>query len=214
VTPIKPVPVVPEIYYPNPILGSMSGLNPLLGRQLEEEIEQRQHQQVEEFKQEQALENRVKDIRNRMELRQMLAEYEAGNLKPPIYRSDQIFEGLETDNMNIPNNNGGAFPAQYVDTVANVDKTFYGNDKNRIKEDEQRDYKRTDSYFKVYYNNNSYFFFALSFLRFGYFEIFSYKLSTVYSDIKNLILSFCSVLRIRNIKPLFISVFLCKHRLF
>ncbi|KAG4070774.1 hypothetical protein HA402_011000 [Bradysia odoriphaga] len=38
------------------------------------------------------IENRIKDIKNRIELRKMLAEYESGQLKPPIYYQQDIFE--------------------------------------------------------------------------------------------------------------------------
>lgn len=38
------------------------------------------------------IENRIKDIKNRIELRKMLAEYESGQLKPPIYYQKNIFE--------------------------------------------------------------------------------------------------------------------------
>ena len=37
--------------------------------------------------------NRIKDIKNRIELRRMLAEYEAGNLKPPVYYKNPGAEG-------------------------------------------------------------------------------------------------------------------------
>jgi receptor-type tyrosine-protein phosphatase N len=127
-------PKAATVYYPDPVLEGFGG-NPLLGRQLEEEILERQHEQADELREEQALENRMKDIRNRIELRQMLAAYEAGNLKPPIYRSDQLFDG----------------PDEQVseDVVGNPNEVVYGNNRNRINDDEQKDYKRTDSYFKV-----------------------------------------------------------------
>lgn len=38
------------------------------------------------------IENRIKDIKNRIELRKMLAEYESGHLKPPIYYQKNIFD--------------------------------------------------------------------------------------------------------------------------
>lgn len=60
------------------------------------------------------LAERVKDIKNRIELRRMLAEYEAGNLKPPIfYRkngydvvgenvgSDYVDDTQENNNNNL-----------------------------------------------------------------------------------------------------------------
>lgn len=37
--------------------------------------------------------NRMKDIKNRIELRRMLAQYEAGNLKPPIFYKDTGVDG-------------------------------------------------------------------------------------------------------------------------
>lgn len=40
-----------------------------------------------------ALANRIKDIKNRIELRRMMAEYEAGNLKPPVYYRGPIDVG-------------------------------------------------------------------------------------------------------------------------
>lgn len=39
------------------------------------------------------LENRIQDVKNRIELRKMLAEYTAGALKPPIYLKDDIIDG-------------------------------------------------------------------------------------------------------------------------
>lgn len=44
------------------------------------------------------IENRIKDIKNRIELRKMLAEYESGHLKPPIYYQKNIFEDIDDDN--------------------------------------------------------------------------------------------------------------------
>lgn len=43
------------------------------------------------------IENRIKDIKNRIELRKMLAEYESGHLKPPIYYQKNIFENSDDD---------------------------------------------------------------------------------------------------------------------
>lgn len=39
------------------------------------------------------LESRIQDVKNRIELRKMLAEYTAGALKPPIYLKDDIIDG-------------------------------------------------------------------------------------------------------------------------
>lgn len=40
-----------------------------------------------ELSHEERFRNQVKDIKNRIELRRMLAEYEAGNLAPPVYNT-------------------------------------------------------------------------------------------------------------------------------
>lgn len=42
--------------------------------------------------QENVLVNRMKDIKNRIELRRMLSEYESGHLKPPIYYKNDIID--------------------------------------------------------------------------------------------------------------------------
>lgn len=47
------------------------------------------------------LQTRVQDIKNRIELRKMLADYTAGDLKPPIYLKDDIVEDNE-DYFNEP----------------------------------------------------------------------------------------------------------------
>lgn len=47
------------------------------------------------------MENRQKDIKNRIELRKMLAEYESGILKPPIYHTNGGFEGLTPNEDNF-----------------------------------------------------------------------------------------------------------------
>lgn len=39
------------------------------------------------------LESRIQDVKNRIELRKMLAEYTSGALKPPIYLKDDIIDG-------------------------------------------------------------------------------------------------------------------------
>lgn len=46
----------------------------------------------------QELENRIKDLRNRIELRRMLAQYEAGLLKPPVYYSNKVIDDPEYNN--------------------------------------------------------------------------------------------------------------------
>lgn len=51
------------------------------------------------------LENRIKDIRNRIELRRMLAEYESGHLKPPIYYTNGVVDADEED-YDDPDTNG------------------------------------------------------------------------------------------------------------
>lgn len=47
------------------------------------------------------MENRQKDLKNRIELRKMLAEYESGILKPPIYHTNAGFEGLSPNDDNF-----------------------------------------------------------------------------------------------------------------
>lgn len=43
------------------------------------------------------LEDRIKDIKNRIELRRMLAQYESGHLKPPIYYTNRVVNANEED---------------------------------------------------------------------------------------------------------------------
>lgn len=59
----------------------------------------RQHYQVEQQlkNDEETLRTRVNDLKNRIELRRMLSEYESGALKPPIFYSDGIAEPEEAD---------------------------------------------------------------------------------------------------------------------
>lgn len=59
----------------------------------------RQHYEVEKQlkNDEEALRTRVNDLKNRIELRRMLSEYESGALKPPIFYSDGIAEPEDTD---------------------------------------------------------------------------------------------------------------------
>lgn len=46
---------------------------------------------------EEALRTRVSDLKNRIELRRMLSEYESGSLKPPIFYNDGIAEPEDLD---------------------------------------------------------------------------------------------------------------------
>lgn len=59
----------------------------------------RQHYEVEKQlkNDEEALRTRVNDLKNRIELRRMLSEYESGVLKPPIFYRDGIAEPEEVD---------------------------------------------------------------------------------------------------------------------
>lgn len=43
------------------------------------------------------LDDRIKDIKNRIELRRMLAQYESGHLKPPIYYTNRVVNANEED---------------------------------------------------------------------------------------------------------------------
>lgn len=47
------------------------------------------------------MQNKQKDIKNRIELRKMLAEYESGILKPPIYHKNGKFESLTPNEDNF-----------------------------------------------------------------------------------------------------------------
>lgn len=72
------------------------------------------------------IENRIKDIKNRIELRKMLAEYESGQLKPPIYYQKDIFvnsanEEPAAEDYLVPNMK--RLTGQ-VDTVSSVNFTF------------------------------------------------------------------------------------------
>lgn len=59
----------------------------------------RQHYEVEKQlkNDEETLRTRVNDLKNRIELRRMLSEYESGVLKPPIFYNDGIAEPEEID---------------------------------------------------------------------------------------------------------------------
>lgn len=48
------------------------------------------------------LESRIQDVKNRIELRKMLAEYTAGALKPPIYLKDDIIDSNDVYYRNEP----------------------------------------------------------------------------------------------------------------
>lgn len=48
------------------------------------------------------MESRIQDVKNRIELRKMLAEYTAGALKPPIYLKDDIIDGDDVNYADEP----------------------------------------------------------------------------------------------------------------
>lgn len=65
----------------------------------------RQHYEVEnqvKDDEEAALRTRVNDLKNRIELRRMLSEYESGSLKPPIFYKDGIADA-EAEEFVAPN---------------------------------------------------------------------------------------------------------------
>lgn len=94
---------------------------------------------VQESKLNAQVQDRIKDLKNRIELRKMFAEYEAGNLKPPIYYKDGIVDDDNDDGVF----DGRQIDSDYSEPILRSDNKRTSNDDNDQSENEEAQPKKT-----------------------------------------------------------------------
>lgn len=99
----------------------------------------RQHYAVEKQlkNDEDTLRTRVNDLKNRIELRRMLSEYEAGALKPPIFYNDGI---AEADDIVQPKEDGRNHRSDDVETDFTFFEELPSHDKRLVLSSQKNDF--------------------------------------------------------------------------